>query len=300
MPARAGRCQVGFEKPAPSNFADGRRGGDLFSQPSCRLIHLREARLGIRGAQVHLFLPAPDFVRGGFRGRFPQLIHDGPDFVLIRPHASAQAFQFLNGRLKLVLNLLLEIRAPRAFHFRKLGIHLLPGFAEPAVQFAGQLLEHGRHARFPLALHALQGFLLRLFHVRRDGGGHGFFRRILQLRLQCGQQRAGFRSHGVGGTFAGRALNLLLGLGDQARHLPCDLQRPDRLRPAAEARGRCPPRVQAPTRVAGDSSWSQFFSIGNSAAEVPLGREFPSWARTRFRGRETNRRVGRQFPKRFR
>ena len=223
LPARAGLCQVSFEKPAPSHFADGSRGGDLLSQPSCRLIHLRQARLSVRGAQIHLFLPAADFFRGCFRGRFPQLIHDGKNFVLIRPNTSAQAFQFLDRRLYLVLNLLLEIRAPRAFHIRKLGINLQPGLAEPGIQFAGQLGEHGGHARLPLGFHALQGFLLRLFHVRRDGGGHGFFRRILQLRLQCGQQRAGFRSHGVRSALAGRALNLLLGLGDNPRHLPRDL-----------------------------------------------------------------------------
>ena len=128
LPARAGRRQVGFEKTAPANFADGGRCGDLLSQPSCRLIHLREARLGIRGALVHLFLPAPDFFRRRLSRRTsPQLIHDRPDFVLIRPHASAQAFQFLNGRLKLGLNLLFEIRAPGAFHFGELGINLLPG-----------------------------------------------------------------------------------------------------------------------------------------------------------------------------
>ena len=117
LPARAGRRQVGFEKPAPSNFTDGRCGGDLLSQPSCRLIHLRKARLGVRGAQVHLFVPTSDFVLGGFRGGLPQLIHDGPDFVLIRPHASAHALQFLDSRLKLGLNLLFEFRAPRALHF---------------------------------------------------------------------------------------------------------------------------------------------------------------------------------------
>ncbi len=75
--------------------------------------------MGIRGAQVHLFLPATDFIRGGLRRGFPQLIHHRPDFVLIRAYASAQAFQFLHGRLKLVLNLPLELRAPGALHFSK-------------------------------------------------------------------------------------------------------------------------------------------------------------------------------------
>ncbi len=59
----------------------------------------------------------------------------------------------------------------------------------------------------------------RFFDVRRDSGGHGFFRRVVQLGLQSGEQRAGFRSHCVGGAFTRRALNLLFGLGDQPRHL---------------------------------------------------------------------------------
>ena len=152
----------------------------------------------------------------------------------------------------------------------------------------------------PLTLHALQGFLLRLFNVRRDGGGHGFFRRVLQLGLQSGEQRARFRSHGVGGAFAGRALNLLLGLGDQARHLPCELQRTHPRRPAAEAREHCPPRVQAlGACAAGASSRGPIFSFGRRLREVPAGREFPGWARNRIRGRETNLPGGKAIPQTF-
>ncbi len=67
FPARTGRREFCFEKPPPSNFSDSGRGGDLLAQLSCRLIHLREARLDIRGAKIHLFLPELDFVRRRLR-----------------------------------------------------------------------------------------------------------------------------------------------------------------------------------------------------------------------------------------
>ncbi len=68
-----------------------------------------------------------------------------------------------------------------------MSIELQPGLAQPEVQFAGQFFEHGCHARFPLALHVLQGILLRFFDVRRDCGSHGFLRRLVQLGLQGGE-----------------------------------------------------------------------------------------------------------------
>jgi hypothetical protein len=58
--------------------------------------------------------------------------------------------------------LLLKLGLPSALDFRKLGIDLLPRFAQAAVQFAREAIEHRSHARFALFFHALQGFLLRL------------------------------------------------------------------------------------------------------------------------------------------
>ena len=126
LPARVGRFEIRFQQATPSHRGCS---GDLFSKLPCGLIHFREPSLGFLRAQIHLFFPAPDFIRRSLSGRYSQLIHDRPNFVLILAHASAEAFHLMDGRLKLVLNLLLEFLSPRTFHFRQLIVNFQAGLA---------------------------------------------------------------------------------------------------------------------------------------------------------------------------
>ena len=99
------------------------------------------------------------------------MLDSHPSLVFTGSQGLRHAFQFLCGCLKLILNLLLEILLPYALHFRKLSVHLLPGFVCLLVPLARHFLAQGRQGGFPFDRSLSQGFLLRFLDLRRDGGG---------------------------------------------------------------------------------------------------------------------------------
>src|SRR5665213_1692592 len=85
---------------------------------------------------------------------------------------SIEASHLVDGRLKLVLKLLLEFLTPGVLHIGQLIVNFLMRPGQSGVQFGGQLLEHRGHCCFAFCLDALNGFPLQFFDLRDACSAH--------------------------------------------------------------------------------------------------------------------------------